>query len=90
MGAPGANFHRDALARIGFEGAVERIETLYRAGERAAAAAAVPTATVEAVALVGPRAKLREEASRWRRSLLTTVLVPARPGILELAADLFA
>ena len=88
MGARAANFHRNVFVRLGFEAETERIQTLYQGGRRAEAAAAVPTRMVEQVALVGPRAKLREEATRWRGSLLTTALVQGDLGSLELAAEL--
>ncbi len=89
MGARDANFHRDVFLRLGFVAEARRVQDLYLAGRRVEAAQAIPAAMVEAVALVGPRAKLREEAGRWRDSLLTTVVVSGGPETLELAAELF-
>ena len=47
MGAKGANFHRDAVARLGFEAECDAIQEAYLAGRRKDAVAAVPTSMVE-------------------------------------------
>ena len=44
---------------------------------------------VAQVALVGPPAKLREEAAAWREGLPSLLLVSGPPPLLRLAADLF-
>ena len=75
MGAAEANFHRDAVARLGFEEACDRIQAAYLDGRVDDAVAAVPTELVEAVALVGPWAKVRDELAAWQETSLTTMLV---------------
>ena len=45
------------------------------AGDRKAAIAAVPTAMVEDVALIGPWAKIADEIQRWTQTVLTTFQV---------------
>ncbi|BDZ40732.1 LLM class F420-dependent oxidoreductase [Paraoerskovia sediminicola] len=75
MGAKGANFHRDAIDRLGYTDAADEIQDHYMSGRRAEAAAAVPTGLVEDIALVGPREKIAEELVAWERTAVTTLLV---------------
>jgi F420-dependent oxidoreductase-like protein len=89
MGARGANFHLDVFARLGWEAECERIQDLYLAGRQEEAVAAVPTALVEDVALIGPLAKIREELARWRTTALTTMAVKCHPGLLARLRDDF-
>ena len=88
MGARGANFHYEVFARMGWEGECARIQELYLDGQKRDAIAAVPTAMVEDVALVGPPAKLADEIERWRSTVVTTMLVSGPPQMLQAAADL--
>ncbi len=88
MGARGANFHYEAFARMGFEAECARVQELYLAGRKAEAAAAIPLAMVEKVALVGPRAKIAEELDAWRSSLVTTMLVSGDAASLAAIAEL--
>jgi F420-dependent oxidoreductase-like protein len=88
MGARGANFHYEVLARLGYEAECERIQRLYLAGRKAEAVAAVPLAMVEDVALVGPLAKIRDELPRWEETVITTMLVSGPPALLRAMASL--
>ncbi len=90
MGAKGANFHYEVIARLGYEEECARIQELYLAGDKAAAIAAVPLAMVEDVALVGPAAKIAEELPQWRDTVITTMLLSGPPPLLELMARLTA
>ncbi|MET1019359.1 MAG: LLM class F420-dependent oxidoreductase, partial [Microterricola sp.] len=54
MGAKGANFHRDVVARLGYEAECDLIQELYLGGRKEEAIAAVPTRLVEEIALIGP------------------------------------
>ncbi len=88
MGARGTNFHFNVIARMGFEEACVEVQRLYLEGRRKDAAAAVPTALVERLNLVGPPSKIREEIAQWERSPVTTLLVRADPQSVKLVADL--
>jgi F420-dependent oxidoreductase-like protein len=88
MGARGANFHYDAIARIGYEDECEQIQDLYLAGKKQEAMAAIPLRMVEDVALVGPMAKIKEELPMWTKTVLTTIMVSGPPQLLETVADL--
>jgi F420-dependent oxidoreductase-like protein len=88
MGARGANFHFEVFARMGYEAEALRIQDLYLAGRKDEAAAAVPLAMVEDVALVGPVDKLRDDLARWKETCLTTMLVTGPAEVLPLYAGL--
>jgi F420-dependent oxidoreductase-like protein len=75
MGARGANFHFEVFARMGYEDVATQVQELYLAGRKEEAAAAIPLAMVEDVALVGPPEKIRDELARWKDTCITTFLV---------------
>ncbi len=88
MGAKGQNFHFDVFARMGYEDVANKVQELYLAGDKAAAVAAIPTALVEEVALVGPKEKISEELTKWEDTCLTTLLLSGPPRILRDVAEL--
>ncbi len=90
MGAKTANFHRDVVARLGYEQECDTIADLYLAGKKKDAVAAVPTALVEDLALIGSPAKIKDELQRWQGTVLTSLLVQGDPGQLRQIADLLA
>lgn len=73
MGAKGKNFYYDLVARYGYDGAAETIQTLFLQGKKLEAAMAVPDALVDEVALCGPKARIAERLSIWRNSPITTL-----------------
>ncbi|MGA1362101.1 MAG: LLM class F420-dependent oxidoreductase [Ilumatobacteraceae bacterium] len=83
MGARDTNFHFDVFARMGWEDVAENVQNLYLAGKKAEAAAAIPLAMVEDVALVGPLDKIRDESARWRETCITSFLVGGPAHLLE-------
>jgi F420-dependent oxidoreductase-like protein len=88
MGARGANFHFEAIARAGFEAEALKIQELYLAGNKKDAIAAVPTALVEAMALVGPPEKIRDDLAAWEAGVVTTLLVSGPPVLLRTLAEI--
>jgi F420-dependent oxidoreductase-like protein len=90
MGARGANFHFEVFARMGYEDVATKVQELYLAGRKQDAAAAIPLAMVEDVALVGPPDKIRAELQRWRETCITTFLVSAPKQVLGQYAELIA
>lgn len=89
MGARGVNFHLDVFARLGWDTECEKIQDLYLTGRKDEAIAAVPTALVEDVALVGPLAKIGEDLARWRSTVLTTMALKCEPSVLAMLRDEF-
>jgi F420-dependent oxidoreductase-like protein len=88
MGARGANFHFDAIARAGFEAEATKIQELYLAGNKKDAIAAVPTEMVEAMALIGPPEKIRDDLAAWEAGVVTTLLVTGPPVLLRALAEI--
>src|SRR5437588_72689 len=86
--ARGANFHFEAIARAGFEAEATKIQELYLAGNKKDAIAAVPTAMVEAMALVGPPEKIRDDLAEWEAGVVTTLLVSGPPVLLRALAEI--
>jgi F420-dependent oxidoreductase-like protein len=88
MGARGRNFYNDVARRYGYEEAAQRVQDLYLAGQKAEAAAAVPDALVDEVALCGPRERIRERLAEWRGSGVTTLLVAGDTEAVRVMAEL--
>jgi F420-dependent oxidoreductase-like protein len=74
MGARGRNFYNDLVCRYGYEEAAGRIQNLYLAGKKEEAAAVVPDALVDEVALCGPRERIRERLAGWKDSGVSTII----------------
>jgi F420-dependent oxidoreductase-like protein len=68
MGARGKNFYNDYAKRLGYEEAAVTIQDLYLDGKKAEAAAAVPDALVDDIALVGPEARIRDRLQIWKEA----------------------
>ena len=75
MGAKGKNFYFDLVVRYGYADAAEAIQTLYLAGDKGAAAAAVPDTLVNEIALCGPKERIAERLPLWQASPITTLNV---------------
>jgi F420-dependent oxidoreductase-like protein len=88
MGARGRNFYNDIARRYGYEEAAKRIQDLYLEGRKDEAAAAVPDALVDEVALCGPRERIREQLSEWTGSGVTTMLVTGDTTAVRTMAEL--
>ncbi|MHB8508141.1 MAG: LLM class F420-dependent oxidoreductase [Candidatus Dormibacteria bacterium] len=89
MGARGQNFHFDVVARMGFEEEATRIQDLYLEGRKEEAIRAVPTRLVEAMAMIGPPERIREQKARWENSLATTLIVHGDAHTLRTVAEIF-
>ena len=91
MGARGKNFYNALVARYGYEAEAATIQDLYLDGKHREAAAAVPDALVDEVALVGPKERIAERLEAWRESGATTLLC-ATPQLeaLQVLAELEA
>ena len=89
MGAKGKNFYNSLMRRYGWEAEAEHIQELYLGGKQREAIAAVPDELVDAVALVGPKERIRERLEAWKRTPVTTLIVGTpQPEALEVMADL--
>jgi F420-dependent oxidoreductase-like protein len=91
MGAKSTNFYNDLFARYGYEGEAAEIQELFLAGQQNEAAAKVPDAFVDEVALVGPVERIRDRLAAFRESGATTLLISTRDaatlrGVAEAAS----
>lgn len=77
MGAKGKNFYYDLACRFGFDEAADAIQDLYLQGRKGEAMMAVPDALVDAVALVGSKARIRDRLQLWRDCPVTTLNITA-------------
>lgn len=77
MGAKGKNFYNELAVRYGFEEAAATIQDLYLSGQKAEAMVAVPNALVDAVALVGSKARIKDRLQLWQNSEVTTLNIQA-------------
>jgi F420-dependent oxidoreductase-like protein len=88
MGARGANFYNDLVASYGFEAEAKHIQDLFLDGKQRDAAAAVPDALIDEMALVGPSDRIRDRLAAWKDSGATTVLISTRdPMTLRAVAE---
>jgi F420-dependent oxidoreductase-like protein len=78
MGARGKNFYNDLFVRYGYESEAREIQDLFLDGRQGEAAAKVPDAFVDEVALVGSKERIADRLSAWRDSGATTLLVSTR------------
>src|SRR5436190_12775813 len=74
MGARGQNFYTRLVTRYGYEAEATEIQSLYLDGKHRDAAAAVPDALIDEVALVGPKERIADRLEAWRESGATTLL----------------
>jgi len=78
MGARGKNFYNDLFTRYGYDAEAHEIQDLFLDGKQREAAAKVPDAFVDEVALVGPVERMRDRLAAWRESGVTTMLISTR------------
>jgi F420-dependent oxidoreductase-like protein len=89
MGARGANFYNDLACRYGYEDEAGRVQELYLDGKKREAAAAIPDALVDDVALCGPKERIGERLALWRASPITTLnIIPYSSDSLQVMAEL--
>lgn len=75
MGAREKNFYNEYIQRIGFKEEALKIQDLYLSGNKEAAEEAVPDELVDALYLVGPKARIRERFQRWKKAPIGTFIV---------------
>jgi F420-dependent oxidoreductase-like protein len=89
MGARSKNFYNSYVRQFGYEELAGRLQDLYLSGRKNEAQAAVPDELVDAVALVGPKERIRDQLARWKASPIKTLLIgTSQPEALRLLAEL--
>jgi F420-dependent oxidoreductase-like protein len=80
MGAKGKNFYHTLATRYGYGAAADRIQELYLAGDKEAAAKAVPDELVRDVSLIGTPGFVKERVAAFREAGVTTLNVAPLAG----------
>ncbi|MEV0683084.1 LLM class F420-dependent oxidoreductase [Nocardia sp. NPDC050378] len=75
MGAKGKNFYHTLATKYGYGAAADRIQELYLAGDKQAAAAAVPDDLVRDVSLIGPEGFVKDRIAAFAEAGVTTLNV---------------
>ncbi|HXS86543.1 MAG TPA: LLM class F420-dependent oxidoreductase [Mycobacterium sp.] len=75
MGAKGKNFYHTLASRYGYGPQADRIQELYLAGDKEAAAKAVPDELVRDVSLIGSPGFVKERIAAFREAGVTTLNV---------------
>jgi F420-dependent oxidoreductase-like protein len=89
MGARSKNFYNSYVRQFGYEELAGRLQDLYLSGKKNEAQAAVPDQLVDAVALVGPKERIRDQLARWKSSPINTMLIgTSQPEALRVVAEL--
>ena len=76
MGSRERNFHKELMARMGYEAEAQKVQDLFFEGKREEAVAAVPAGFVDEISLIGSRERIRDRLQAWEESAVTTLLVP--------------
>jgi F420-dependent oxidoreductase-like protein len=89
MGSRTDNFYANLVRRYGYE-EVDVIQERFLAGERAAAADAIPAALLDELALVGPAGRIRERLGAWEAAGVDTMICLTQdPGEMATLAEAF-
>ena len=75
MGAKKHNFHKELMARMGFEAEADKIQELFSEGKRAEAIAMVPDQFADEISLVGSVDRIRDRLQAWRDTPVTSLLI---------------
>ncbi|PBC75554.1 F420-dependent oxidoreductase-like protein [Streptomyces sp. TLI_235] len=78
MGAKGANFHANLMARMGFASEVARIQELFLAGRPDESIASVPDDFAHEISLIGSRDRIASRLAAFRDSGVTDLLITSK------------
>ena len=87
MGSKDQNFYNALAVRMGFEAEAHEVQRLYLERQHREAAAAVPSALIDATALIGPRERIRDRLPAYAEAGVTTLSVAVFDGPLEQRID---
>ncbi|TXS95910.1 LLM class F420-dependent oxidoreductase [Parahaliea maris] len=88
MGSKKRNFHKELMARMGFEAEADQIQELFFAGQRDEAIACVPDAFADEISLCGPKDRIREKLKDWENSPVTSLLIHGEINLMREMAEL--
>jgi len=90
MGHRSRNFHKELMARMGYEAAADTIQELFFAGKRDEAIVEVPTSFADEISLVGPKERIRDRLAAWEESPVTTLILSGDADTLRAFAEIAA
>jgi F420-dependent oxidoreductase-like protein len=89
MGSAKRNFHKELMARMGFEAEAAKVQELFMEGKREEAVHAVPDEFCDEISLVGPAERIRDRLDAWRDTPVTHLLMlSGDPNQIRTAAEL--
>ena len=88
MGSKKRNFHKELMARMGYEEAANRIQDLFLEGKREEAIASVPSEFADEISLVGPIDRIKDRLQAWRDSPVTTISFVSDSTTMRTMAEL--
>jgi F420-dependent oxidoreductase-like protein len=89
MGARNKNFYNSYVRQFGYDDLAKKLQDLYLSGKKNEAQAAVPDELADAVALLGPKERIRDQLARWKASPIATMLIgTSQPEALRTLAEL--
>lgn len=88
MGSKQRNFHKELMARMGFEAEAQLIQDLFFEGKRDEAIDSVPTRFADEISLCGPRERIVEKLDDWRNSPVTSLLFHGDVELLREMAEI--
>jgi F420-dependent oxidoreductase-like protein len=89
MGAKDQNFHKNLMARMGFEAEADKIQQLFFEGKREEAIATVPSTFADEISLCGPLDRIKDRVQAWKESAVTTLLLtPTDPATMRTMAEI--
>ncbi|MFR9750064.1 LLM class F420-dependent oxidoreductase [Nocardia sp. 004] len=80
MGAKGKNFYHTLATKYGYGAEADRIQELYLAGEKEAAAKVVPDALARDISLIGPAGYVKERVAAFKEAGATALNVVPMAG----------
>lgn len=83
MGSRAKNFYNDLACRMGYEQAAKKVQDLYLAKDKEAAAAQVPFELIDATSLLGPTERIAERMQALAASGVTTLTITPFSSTLQ-------
>ncbi len=78
MGSRKRNFHKELMARMGYEAEADKIQELFFEGKRGEAIQMVPDDFCDEISIVGPIDRVKDRLQAWRDTPVTHILTFGR------------
>lgn len=88
MGSKKRNFHKELMARMGFEAEADKIQEMFFEGKQEEAIHVVPDQFADEISLSGSKDRIRERLQAWKESPVTSLLIMGDAPLLRDMAEL--